>query len=174
MTANRVVPLPAPPPARASAPAVVPAASTADGWRVVAALGGLMAVLGWTDVLLGLLPPRPGNTDWEFGAVSTALDAMPLGTLGVGLLAAALTARGGRRGLLGLAVAGWVVALGLVAAVGLYALAAPVVWRAAPPPLHGQVALAMTKTAVLAAGYLAFHLWLGVHCRRAARRPERR
>lgn len=162
---------------RFSAPAPSSAAAPADplqGWRVLGVLGAALALAGWTDVALGLLPARPGNPDWEFGAISATLDAMPLGTLGLGLAAAALTARGARRTLAAVAVFAWLVVAALVVGILLYALSAPAVWRAAPPAVHPQLMLAMAKAGVLAAAYLSFYLWLGVHCRRAARRSEPR
>lgn len=164
-------------PVRTPAPPSRPAAAAGDparGWRALAVLGAALAVVGWTDILLGLFPFQPGNPDWEFGVVSASLDAMPLGTLGLGLAVAALTARGARRTLGALSFFAWAVVVGLAAGAVLYALAAPAVWRAAPPAVHPQVLLAMGKAGVLATVYLCFHLWLGVHCRRAARRPEPR
>lgn len=159
-------------PPRAAAPA--PAAPAPDGWSALAVLGGVLALIGWTDVVLGTLPWQPGSPDWEFGVVSTTLDAMPLGTLGLGLAAAALAVRGARRRLAALSVLAWLVCAALVVAALLYALSAPPVWRAAPPALHPQLALAMARAGVLAAAYLCFYSWLGVHCRRAARRTEPR
>lgn len=156
------------------APAPAPAVPAAGGWSVLAALGAALALVGWTDVVLGTLPFRPGNPDWEFGVVSATLDAMPLGTLGLGLMAAALSARGARRWLLGLTAVAWAVVAALVIAVLLYALSVPPVWRAVAPALHGQVMLAIAKAGVLATAYLCFYCWLGVHCRRAARRFEPR
>lgn len=158
---------------RTSTPAPAPV-RPAEGWTVLAVLGAALALAGWTDVVLGTLPLRPGNADWEFGVVSSSLDAMPLGTLGLGLLAAALAVRGARRLLTAVAVVSWLVVAALGVAVLLYALAAPAVWRAAPPAVHPQVLVAMGKAGVLAAAWLCFYLWLGVHCRRAARRPEPR
>lgn len=155
-------------PPRAAAPAST--APPPDGWSALAVLGGVLALIGWTDVLLGTLPWQPGSPDWEFGVVSSSLDAMPLGTLGLGMAAAGLTARGARRRLAALGVLAWALTAAVGVASLLYALSAPPVWRAAPPTVHTQLALAMARAGVLALTYLCFYTWLGVHCRRATRR----
>lgn len=161
-------------PTAAAAGRDAPAVAGGDGWAVVAALGCVLALAGWTDLLLGLFPARPGNPDWEFGAVSRLIDALPLGTLGLGALAAAAAARGRAGTLRALSWAAWGVVLGLLAVLALYALAAPVVWRAVAPPVRPPLAAAMSKTAVMAVGYLVFYAWLGRFARRAALRGARR
>jgi hypothetical protein len=140
---------------------------------VLGGVGAALAVVGWTDVASGLVPVRLGNTDWEFGVLGGAIDALPLGTLGVGLVAAAAATHGARR-TLALAAAVCVGVVGaLLCALTLYLLSAPAVWGAVAPGVRGQLAVAVGKTALAATAYLSLYVWLGVFAVRAFRRARR-
>ena len=58
-------------------------------------VGVVLSIAGWTDVALSYWPSRFGYTELEFGTVAQTFDAMPLPTLGLGLLAIGVLARGG-------------------------------------------------------------------------------
>src|SRR5947207_11355688 len=63
-------------------------------------IGGLvLSLAGWVDVLLFYWPQRFGESEWEFGVISQTIDALPLPTLGLVLLALALRAMPERRNL---------------------------------------------------------------------------
>jgi hypothetical protein len=71
---------------------VVPLATPATLAPILVALGIALAIAGWLDVLLFYWPPHFGDNGWEFGTVAQTMDALPLPTLGLGLLAIGLRA----------------------------------------------------------------------------------
>ncbi len=96
--------------------------SSIPGLAPLLIAGGLvLAVAGWVDIGLFYLPPRFGSPEWEFATIAQSLDAMPLATLGLVLLALGIRARGGS------VVWTWGVAV-VLAIVGLLCLAALVLF----------------------------------------------
>lgn len=151
------------------------AANSAPGiqaWSIVGVVGVGLAVIGWTDVATGLLPFSVGNPDWEFGAISTAIDSMPLATIGLGVAAAAAVAHSRRTALTFLSVFVGLVVLFLMAAIVLYGLSVPVIFKAVPPQMNAQVIVAVTKTSLLAVTYLVLYGFIARHVWRA-RKPGR-
>jgi len=63
---------------------------------VLLAVGIVLTIAGLVDVGLFYWPLRFGDAEWEFGTIAQSLDAMPLPTLGLALVAIALWARGGK------------------------------------------------------------------------------
>lgn len=126
-------------------------------WRVCALAGAALAVAGWSDVLLIWVPLRFGSSEWEFGTVSTALDAMPLGTIGLALLVMAAMARGWRRRRTALGILAVAVVVGLLASGVLYLLNVPLAWRALSPAGHPTLRKAFVKSGILAATYLVLY-----------------
>ena len=102
--------------------------STVRDLAPVLAIGGIvLSLAGWADVLLFYWPSRFGESEWEFGVISQTIDALPLPTLGMVLLAVALRAMSERRALAGIAVfACSLVALGLLGLLVIFALDVPV------------------------------------------------
>jgi hypothetical protein len=129
-------------------------------WRVIAAVGLAMTVVGWTDIGLLWYPLHFGSTEWEFGTVSAQLDGMPLGTLGLALLATGALAQGWRWPARGVAVACVLITLELVAVSLLYLLDVPVALKGAAPQVLGAIEKAMVKAAVFAVAYIVFYAWL--------------
>ena len=134
----------------------------------LAALGTALGLIGWVDVLLNFYPLQIGNPDWEFGTTSVAIDSLPLGTIGVGLIVTQAVLGRGTWTLRLLALACFAVVAGLVGMLGLYALALPAVWQAAGP-MQGPLSLAVAKTGTLALVYLSLYGVLGSVAWRCAR-----
>ena len=153
---------------RAAAPRVPDARGA---WSIAAALGAALALIGWTDVLLVWLPFRPTGPEWEFGAISATFAGMPLGTLGLGILAAAAAARGWRRTLRALAVLCWLLTATVAVLAVIYALDAVVAWRGAPAHVGPALTIAVLKSAAFAMTYMALYPLLGVLAWRSSRRP---
>jgi len=111
--------------------------------------GLLLAMAGWVGVALFYYPPRFGQPEWEFGTIAQTIDAMPLPTLGLVLLALGIRARGGsiawRRGI---AVIFAVVALLCLAALVLFALDIPLALKA----MHRAAAQANQQSALISSG----------------------
>jgi hypothetical protein len=122
------------------------------------------------DVLLLWFPLRFGTAEWEFGTASSTFDALPLGTIGFALLAAAAVAKGWRWAS---AVAGWV-ALGLafvlLAVLLLFALDAPLAWKGVTAAYLPVLKKAMFKTVVSAVAYIGLYAVTGVLTLRLAQR----
>jgi hypothetical protein len=116
-----------------------------------------LALVGWADVIMGMYPYRVGNPDWEFGAISTALDSMPLGAIGLTALTSAALA-GGRRVVLRIlfVVSALVVAF-LIYGLLLYGLSVPVVLNAVPTAVRSQLTIAIVKTAILGFVYITLY-----------------
>src|SRR6476620_5631270 len=83
----------------ATSPRVRDAAPNADAWSVLSWVGIAFIVMGLTDIALGWYPASFGNPEWEFGAVSAALNGFALPTLGLYLVLASTIAR--RQALIG-------------------------------------------------------------------------
>lgn len=64
-------------------------------WPLFFVAGAVFTMVGWAEVLLVWIPLRFGNAEWEFSVVSRTFDLLPLGTVGLTLMSAALIARGG-------------------------------------------------------------------------------
>ncbi len=135
----------------------VPVPSPEAGWRMVTMVGLLLGVVGWLDILLMWVPAHFGRAEWEFGTISATFDALPLATLGIGLLLAGTLAAGylGR-----LKVFGWlsfgILAL-LLAMLVLYGLDVPLAWKGVAPAALPMLKRAMAKTALLAVMYLVVY-----------------
>jgi len=139
-------------------------------WTVLAGCGLAIAVVGWFDLALLWYPLRFGDAEWEFGTISAHLNGLPLGTLGLALVAAAALAGGKRRTARALAVLCLLIVVSLLAAGLIYLLDVPVVWRAAnSPAIQHVVKKAMLKAGIFAATYFVFYAWLALILWRGSR-----
>lgn len=140
----------------------------APAWAILLFTGIAVTVVGWFDLGLLWYPIRFGNVEWEFGTISAHLNGMPLGTVGFGLVAAALVAQ--HRSTRPLAwVAGLIVASHL--AIGaIYLLDVPVALKGSAPQVIPMLKKGMLKAGVYLLVYLAFYTVLAI---RLWRRPSR-
>lgn len=139
-------------------------------WGLAVATGLTIAVVGWIDLVLLWLPLRIGDSNWEFGTLSTHFSSLPLGTIGVSLLAAGTIGKGWRWATRSLAALSFLVLLSTVAALVLLLLNIPLALRAAPVPAQPIMKAAILKSLVFGATYLAFYSWLGWYLLVAPRR----
>jgi hypothetical protein len=139
----------------AKAPATVTAKAdkAANPWSIAAWVGFGLAIIGWSDVLLGMYPYRVGNPDWEFGALSAAFDSMPLGTIGLGAATAASLAAGRTVLLRVMSIFHALVVAFLLGALVLYSLSVPAVMKAVPDAMAGQLNIAIAKAFLLGLTY---------------------
>ena len=129
-----------------------------QAWSVAAWVGFGLAIIGFTDVVLGMYPFSPGNTDWEFGAVSAALDSMPLGTIGLGAATVATLLAGRTLMLRIMSVFQGAVVAFLIAAMALYSLSIPLVLKAVPAAMQGQITISIVKAFLLAVTYICLYV----------------
>lgn len=165
------------PPSRRAGSTAVPVPHP-ESDRLSAALlvaGAALAVVGWTDAALLWYPFGFGNPEWEFATASSFFDALPLGTIGLVVLALGALSRGSTGVLRLLRVAFPALVALFVAAFVLFVLNAVVAWNRVDPALHVMLDRAILKTTVVALTYLALYAWLWTLVRRAApaRRPTR-
>lgn len=104
------------------------------GWELLAWVAAAFVAIGLTDLLLGWIPVRLGNPEWEFGTVSRTLDNLPITLLGLALLHASVASRGidwalRATSLLALLLAG-ILLVGLV----VYVLDLPLAFRVVTDP----------------------------------------
>lgn len=132
-------------------------------WRVLGVVGLLFTMVGGLDVLLTWVPPRFGSAEWEFGTISASLNGLPLPTLGLALLLArSLAVQDQTTARMVLALYA-VMALFILAAGVLYALDAPIAFRAVENPVAREgLKKAVVKTAAQLTLYPAGLLWLTV------------
>src|SRR5688500_13563574 len=98
---------------------------------LLVAVGLAVSIVGGGDVMLFFWPPRFGDNEWEFGTIAQTVDALPLPTMGMLLLALAARAVGGSPlWSRGLAVAFLVALVGLLVLGGLFLLDVPVAFKA--------------------------------------------
>lgn len=99
-------------------------------WQLVEPGAWLSAIVGLILVTGVLIPADFGNPDWEFGAINSFLDGMPLVLIGLGLLAATAAARGRRVRAIGVGLVFVALAVAVVLAGLLLAIDLPLAWRA--------------------------------------------
>jgi len=88
----------------------------------VYALGMLMIVIPFTEVLLSVLPLRPGATSWRFGTTGVLSQAFMTPLLGATVIVVVAATLGHRRTLLTVSIVSALVAVITLAATGLFAL----------------------------------------------------
>jgi hypothetical protein len=153
-------------PAESAEPRPLPrrgAPSPTVGWELLAWVAGAFVVVGLTDLLLGWIPVRLGNPEWEFGTVSRTLDNLPITLLGLALLHASVAARGidwalRATSLLALVLAG-ILLVGLV----VYALDLPLAFRVVTDPAaRSGLERAVVKALVQGTLYPTVLLTIGI------------
>lgn len=151
-----------------------PSNATGDpgrAWNVALWFGALLVLIGWTDLLLIWYPPQWGSPEWEFGTISTAVNAVPLGTIGLVAVIAAGTALGRRRLLLAAGLFAWAGAVFLAVLGTIYLLVVPIALRGTPAVAATAVKVAIVKTSFFLLLYVATYALLGFF---AVRRPKQR
>ena len=129
-------------------------------WRVARVAGAVLALVGWTDVVLLWYPLNVGNPEWEFATVGATYDALPLATIGSAALTIAALGRRSRRALRALGAWFVIVSLVLVGAYVLYLLSAAVAWKSVTPEYRFVLHRALGKCSSQAVLYVLLYGWL--------------
>lgn len=131
------------------------------GWYLIGWIGLVFAVVGGMDLLLTWYPLNLGNTEWEFGTVTAALDGLPAFTLGIALLMGSGAARGDRLLMRVMAIVFALLALLILAAAVLYVTDLPIALKAVTQPvIRTGLKKAITKTVGQAVVYPLAYLWI--------------
>ena len=129
-------------------------------WTFVVALGIAISIVGWTDLVLLWFPLHFVSPEWRFGTISGHFDGMPLGTLGLTILAVGLLGKGWRIPALVMVTLLALVALDLLVISIIYLRDAPVALQSTPSEMQSVLKKAMLKAGVFAVTYTCFYAWL--------------
>ena len=123
-------------------------------WTILRLAGAALAIVGLFDLGLTWIPLRFGVREWEFGTVTTSLNALPVVTMGLALLLAGAIPAGKRLVARGVAILLLSLAFCIVAAALLYATNLPFIFEAAREPAIGEgVRKSVLKTGMQAVLY---------------------
>lgn len=142
---------------------------TLVAWRAAGWFGLLLAVVGLGDIALLYLPFRLGSPEWEFATVAASLAGLPLPTMGLAAMLAAAIGTGSRRSI---KLLGWLLIVFSVGVLGEYVLFltnVPLALGGTPEELLVGVWRTVAKTTLLAFGFSAAYLFLGIGALRFVR-----
>jgi hypothetical protein len=122
-----------------------------SAWSLLGVLGGAFVVMGVADIALGIYPTAIGDPEWEFGIISSILNAFAIPTMGGYLLLSSLLASNKVVLTRVIAVLAIVVALFLIALAILYVTVIPLALKSVGQ--NATLLLGMQK-AILKAGFL--------------------
>jgi hypothetical protein len=144
-------------------------------WRFVTFAGIIILIEVLGDLAIGAYPVQWGSLEWEFVAISQALSALPLVTVGLLLIVFGTIGLRRRAGVRVVGVLMLLFALVVLASYAVFLLVVPpalkLVTQAAP---RVGVMKVVAKTSLLAAGFTVLYLVAGVACLRGASTPSRR
>ncbi len=133
-------------------PAVAPSAER--GWRILGWFGLLLLLIGLGDVASNLYKPSFGSAEWEFATIGRALGALPLLTMGLGVVAASLAARGVRWGVILTGVGSLVLGLLVVGAYLIFLTDVPLALRSTASTAAAiPIRRAVIRTSILGLGF---------------------
>ncbi len=138
-------------------------------WTLLTALGLTVAVIGWADLSLIWIPPDFGNPSWEFGAIATNFEALPLGTVGLALLSVGLLGRGNYKAVRIVAALFALIAVALLGAYVIYLLDVPLALRGVQDELRSALKKGIAKTTLAAITYSTFYAWAAWYMLRSTR-----
>ena len=132
------------------------------GWRLLGGIGLAFALVALTDLVLVWYPLHFGDTEWEFGTVTTVFDSLPLVTLGLTLAFGAAAARGQLASLKIFSVVFAGAGLVLIGLTILYAgNISGALTAVTDPTLKTGLQKAITRTLFQGTLYPAAYLWVG-------------
>jgi hypothetical protein len=139
-----------------------PVIQKSDVARLATISGIAITLIGWTDLIMLWFPLRPASAEWEFGSTSSFIDALPLATLGLILLALVSLTEMRRRALRVIAIFAAFVSVSLIGIGIIYASGLPLALQAVQMPMREVLFLSIIKTVILATIYLIFYISLAV------------
>jgi hypothetical protein len=145
-------------------------------WKVATGLGAALSAIGLGQLAITVYPAGFGSLEWEFGATAQALGSLPLPTVGLAALLAALHAHNARRAAWALSLILMALALAVLASLALHLLAAPVALRMTPAPAVETIRQTIARTTLNGLGFSLLYITGAVvslrHLTRTARRQK--
>ena len=144
------------------------------GWRVIFLIGLGATIVDLLDLVWLFVPPRFASLEWEYGTIGGLFDGLPLLTIGVGLMAAAVMASNWRRMRTVVVLLSFLVSLAILILGAIFALdVAPIVRAQNDPGQAYVLKLGSLKTGLEGAVYFLLYLALGVWTWRRNRKTKR-
>jgi hypothetical protein len=142
-------------------------------WTVLYGIGWLFVIVGLVDIALLWYPFRFGVPEYEFASTGSMLDALPLFTMGLAFLLAGAAARGNASVVRLVVVIAGIMAVIVIAAVGLYALTVPLALKSvSAPQLKLGIEKSIAKVAVQAFAYPVTYIAIVLKGRRLLARTR--
>ena len=143
------------------------------GWQLLGWLGATFLIVGMLDIALAWYPFNLGNSEWEFGTISSTFDSLPVVTLGLALLLGSSVARGWKAGVRIFAGLLILAALMILAALVIYGLNLPLAFKSVQDPLlRTGLKKAVTKAIGQGVFYPAAFLIIALKALRHANRSR--
>ena len=143
------------------------------GWKVVGWFGALLAAIGLTDVALYWYPLAFGSPEWQFGTVAQSFGALPLATIGLAAMAAALYVNHARMTMLVTAALLLGIGLLVMAALAMFVMNVPMALQAAQGAQAPAVHRGIVRTTIRGVGFGSAYLIAGIMMfRHLSRRSE--
>ncbi|MEJ2679252.1 MAG: hypothetical protein P8174_09300 [Gemmatimonadota bacterium] len=136
--------------------------------------GLLIAVVGLGTAALDWYPLGLGKPEWEFGVMAMTIAGLPLPTMGLAAMLAAVIAQGRRRGVLSMAWVFLLLTLAVLAIYGLFLLVVPIALRGQGQVANLVVKKTIAKTSLMALGFSAAYICAAVAAFRHVRNHPRR
>jgi hypothetical protein len=155
-------------------PAVTAVRHSSGEWRAVFWFGLLLAVVGFGTAALDWYPLGMGKPEWEFGVMAMTIAALPLPTMGLAAMLAAVIAQRWRRGVLSMAWLFVLLTLVVLAVYGLFLLNVPIALRAQGQVANLVVKRTIAKTSLMALGFSVAYICAAVAAIRHVRNHPRR
>ena len=128
-------------------------------WTYLLALGIVLAIVGWTDVMLLWIPLNVGMEAWEFRTIGMTFEGLPLGTVGLALVGTGAIGRNLRVPRRILAVLFAVLAVGFLCIFLLYLLDIPLALQNVQEQVKPALKQNIFKTTIGVLAYTAFYSW---------------
>lgn len=143
-------------------------------WRAVFWFGLLLTVVGLGTAALDWYPLGLGKPEWEFGVMAMTIAGLPLPTMGLAAMLAAVFAQRRRRGVLSMAWLFVLLTVAVLAVYGLFLLNVPIALKAEGQVANLVVKKTIAKTSLMALGFSVAYICAAVAAFRHIRNHPRR
>lgn len=145
---------------RKPAPARPDPSAAHAAWRSLGAFGVAIAVIGLGQVAINFYPTAFGSVEWQFGVTAQAIGGLPLPSMGLAAILAALVATRHRSGMLAMAIVLGAAALLTGAALAAFWSVVPVALSASQGgPAADAIRQTIARTSLTGGGFAIIYLY---------------